>query len=102
MFGTHKPTSVVAGAPIRLAGWEKHPDGTRSAAEMGPISDDAGAPIRLAGWEKHLEAKRSGAHQHCCRCSMRGNFGLAAMNGGEFGTKGPFFCSACNYFANST
>jgi RimJ/RimL family protein N-acetyltransferase len=33
----------LAGAPIRLAGWKKHSDGSRSEAELGPISDDAGA-----------------------------------------------------------
>jgi aminoglycoside phosphotransferase (APT) family kinase protein len=34
--------SDPAGARIRLAGSNKHPDGTRSEAEMGPVSDDAG------------------------------------------------------------
>jgi hypothetical protein len=34
-------SSVGAGAPVRLAGWIEHPDGSRNAAELGPISNDA-------------------------------------------------------------
>jgi hypothetical protein len=35
----------TAGARIRLAGSNQHPDGSRSAAELGPVSDDAGVAV---------------------------------------------------------
>jgi hypothetical protein len=46
-----------ADAPIRLAGWEKHPDGPRSEAELGPITNDAGATRLISVDDERLEAE---------------------------------------------
>jgi hypothetical protein len=40
---------LESGLPVRRS----TNDGSRSEAELGPVSDDAGARIRLAGSKKH-------------------------------------------------
>jgi DNA-binding response OmpR family regulator len=54
-----------ASAPIRLAGWKKHPGGSRSEAELGPISNDASAEKKSdATSSQPTAAKRGGAKKN--------------------------------------